>query len=341
VNKKNTLILALEGNDRAISKLCDYFRRVAVAYLRTKAKRNNLLLGYLYKNIDDLALDCIADLFGKEGDCLSQIESYIDKQEVVELKESEVEAKIRRLIFSKVNEGLYRNYSKFDPSLSKIIRNLKRTLDEEKVVGASYNSAQGDIEFDAVESGLPIIPDELLEIRLSPVISEIQNMVDAVEQLKIILNREDAYQSKIPLVAFAVILRKTFAYQLDAEGAKTAKSRIKKEFVVDEIQTFIDKGIEKQKKQLHKTYVETGKIDAKQFEKYLLVVREILSEDLIGQSPREGYFEHFEFYFPEVSYLRYRAEYRKIIEYLTKKVREEVILYLKNEENFSKFTFMK
>ncbi|MEX0721402.1 MAG: hypothetical protein WD059_12090 [Balneolaceae bacterium] len=86
--------------------------------------RNKLLLQYHYKDIDDLALDCIADLFGREGDCLTEIESYFPKEQLSELKESEVAIKLRRLVFSKVNEGLFRNYRSFDPSLSKIIRNI-------------------------------------------------------------------------------------------------------------------------------------------------------------------------------------------------------------------------
>lgn len=329
---KHTLLLAIEGDKRAAKKLCDEFRRIAVAYLRTKASRNNFLLQYLYNDIDDLALDCIADLFGREENCFTQLEAYLSKNEIEGLKKSEVFTKIRRLVFSKVNEGLYRNYQKFDPSLSKIIRNLKRTLEEEKVDGAFYNTGTGEIIFDDQKPYLPDMPDEILEIKLSGCLSEIQNTVDAVKQLRDILVYQEEYSLKVPLVGFAIILRKVFAYRLEMEG-DNPKSPI---FNEEELHVFVERSIEKQKNTLIKTYVHSGKIGKNHFNNYLLAAKDIIKADFIKDSPREGYFEHFEFYFPEVSYRRYREEYRMVLEYLVKKIREQLILEIKNEEKFSK-----
>ncbi|MCP9291478.1 hypothetical protein [Gracilimonas sediminicola] len=336
MNIKDTLISALQGDKHSINRLCDHFRRISVAYLRTKANRNNLLLSHLYKNIDDLALDCIADLFGQEGDCLSQIEGYLDDTEIEKLKESEVATKLRRLIFSKVNEGLYRNYRNFDPSLSKIIRNLKRTLDEGKVEGARYDSNTGDIEFEEKDKPRANMPEEILEIKLSSALSRISNTVDAVQELKNILIEEREYSSKVSLVSFAVILRKSFAYRLEMEE-KDKLGNSMSLYKERELHTFIKNCIATERVQLFQTYVSSGKINEKHFEKYLLVVKDILVADFIKHSPREGYFEHFEFYFPEISYERYRDEYRKIIEYMAKGIRQRLLLVLKNEENFSKF----
>ena len=335
---KDTLILALNGDVRSINRLCDYFRRVSVAYLRTKANRNNLLLNYLYKNIDDLALDCIADLFGQEGSCLSQIEGYLDDIEIEALDESEVVTKLRRLIFSKVNEGLYRNYGNFDPSLSKIIRNLKRTLDEGKVEGANYNSNTGDIEFEEKDKLPAYMSEEILEIKLSSSLSKINNAVDAVQELKSILVEQQEYTSKISLVSFAVILRKSFAYRLEMEEKDKLKQKASY-YKEQELNRFIKNCIAKERNQLLSTYVKSGKVNKKRFEKFLMVVRDILSADFVELSPREGYYEHYEFYFPEVSYERYRAEYRKIIEYMVKGIRQRLLMDLKREENFSKPDF--
>lgn len=328
---KHTLLLAIDGDKRAAKKLCDEFRRIAVAYLRTKASRNNFLLQYLYNDIDDLALDCIADLFGREKTCFTQLEAYLNKNEIEGLKESEVFTKIRRLVFSKVNEGLYRNYQKFDPSLSKIIRNLKRTLEEEKVNGAFYNTDTGEILFDDQKPYLPDMPDEILEIKLSGCLSEIQNTVDAVQQLRDILVHQEEYSSKVPLVGFAVILRKAFAYQLEMEDEKPVSTLFNEE----ELHAFVERSIEKQQKTLLKTYVHSGKIGKNHFNNYLLAAKDIIKADFIKDSPREGYFEHFEFYFPEMSYERYRETYRQILEYLVKKIREQLILEIKKEKIFS------
>ncbi|MEX2411991.1 MAG: hypothetical protein WD607_11620 [Candidatus Paceibacterota bacterium] len=330
---KNTLISVLHGDERAANKLCDQFRCVAVAYLRTKAARNKFLLQHLYNDINDLALDCIAELFGREKNCFTQLEEYLNREDVTALSESELFSKIRRLIFSKVNEGLYRNYKNLDPSLSKIIRNLKRNLDEEKVKGVYFNPGTGFIEVEELKEGLPVMPDELLEIKLSGSLGEISNSVDALDQLKSILQREAEYVSKIHLIAFSILLRKVFAYQLEMEEEKQNTSPAYQD---SELYEFIETGIQKQKSQLIKTYVESGKLSSQIFDAYISVARDILHTDYVKASTNEGYFEHFEFHFPGIHYDRYRENHRKILEYMVKKIRDQLITEIKNEEKFSR-----
>ncbi|SMO50676.1 hypothetical protein [Gracilimonas mengyeensis] len=332
---KNTLVQALEGDERATVRLCNHCRRVAVAYLRTKVKHDDFLLQHLYSSVDDLALDCIADLFGRKGNSLFQIEEYMDRAECSVMTEPEVVSKIRRLIFSKVNEGLFKNYRSFDPSLSKIIRNLKRTLEEGKVEGGVYDSNTGEIEFvDFIRIQKPNITDEILEIRLSGRLSEISNSVEAVYQLKSILEFEVGYSAKLSLVNFAIVLRKSFARRLNIkEDIVYQKSDLR----ADEINEFIEQSIIELKPQLFSTYVDSDKLHPIHFEKYLQAVKDILESDFVKKSPKEGYFEHFEFYFPEVSYGRYREEHRTRLEYLVRKVREFLVSELKREEYFSRF----
>ncbi|HBQ58137.1 MAG TPA: hypothetical protein DD671_00510, partial [Balneolaceae bacterium] len=200
-----TLIQALQGDERATDQLCIQFRYIAVAYLRSKAKSKDFLLDHLYKNIDDLALDCIADLFGRSNQCLQSIEAFLTLDQIKEMSESEVQTKVRQLIFSKVNDGLYQNFQKLDPSLSRIIRNLKRKLDEDKVAGLNYDPRSGEIVISGENHSLPNMPDEILEIKISARFSEIKNSVDAIKALAFIIREAEEYSSKIKLVNFAVL----------------------------------------------------------------------------------------------------------------------------------------
>lgn len=333
---KDTLLRAFEGDRYSINKLCSYFRNVALAYLKTKTKEHRLLLNLLYTDLEDLALDCIADLFQKEGESLPQLEAYFQDHALAQMDEAKLVSEIRRLVFSKVNEGLYRNYKSFDPSLSKIIRNLKRTLEEEKVPGVSYNRSSSQIELDGVNKrNKPVMPEEWLEIKLSAELKHIGNSVEALEQLKYILQRNEQYAASVQLVAFAIILRKSFAYQLEEQEA-TKKSIAEMNFRQEEIKTFIALSIEKLKPQLAKTYVQSGKLTAFTLEKYVKAVSDILVSEFSEKSSREGHFEHVEYHFPEITYRGYRQTHRKFIEYLTQKIRQEFLLTLKKEEYFSK-----
>lgn len=332
---KYTLIKALDGEERAVNRLCNEFRRISVAYLRTKANTNTFLLDHLYKNIDDLALDCIADLFGRQDHCFKGIEDFISREEAEKLSESQIEVKIRQLIFSKVNDGLYRNYKKLDPSLSRIIRNLKRTLDEDKVSRASYDANTGEILTGNVEKKLPNISDEILEIKLSSRYAEINNSVDAVQSLVEILDESEAYAPRFKLINYAVILRKVSAYRLENEEEQDQDHPGKKHDN-ETLKKTLRQCINEEKKHLTKTYVLSDKLSREQLDKYLMAIEDIIIADFICEMPREGYFEHVEFHFPELTYDRYRADHRPIVEYITKKLRGRFLSQIRKQENFSR-----
>lgn len=331
---KDSILDSLNGNERSIKRLYDECHRIAVAYLRTKRSRHDLLLKYLYRDINDLALDCIADLFCQTDCKLEQFETFFDRDILRDQADEEVFIDLRRLLFSKVNEGLFRNFQKFDPSLSRIIRNLKRTLEEEKVCGARYDSKNSSINFGSDKLNLPSIPNEILEIRLSARLSNIQNTVDAVNELKSILSDDDRYALKYNLVGFAVILRKTFAYQMEMEDEQELKSTYNEM----ELNRFLVTSISLLKTQLFKTYVVSKKLSASTFDKYLQTTRSILESEYVKESVIEGYFEHFECHFPEVTYEEYRLDHRKTLEYWVKKVRDRMIYEVKKEENFSRYS---
>ena len=330
---KDTILNGINGDERSIRLLCDECHRIAVAYLGTKRSRHDLLLKYLFTDINDLALDCVADLFQRTDGQLEQFANYFDKDSISDQAEEEVQMDLRRLVFSKVNEGLFRNFQRFDPSLSRIIRNLKRTLEEEKVCGARYDSKKSSIGFEEEEVSLPVMPREILEIRLSARVSEIQNTVDAVEELRSILHEEDRYASKYNLVGFAITLRKVFAYQLEMED----EQELKNTYNEMELNRFLMMSISQLKTQLFKAYVVSKKLSASTFDKYLQTTRCILESEYVKESVHEGYFEHFESFFPEVTYDEYRSDHRKTLEYWVKKVRDRMLIEVKKEENFSRY----
>ena len=334
---KDTLLLALRGDNQSANSLCKHFTNIAVAYLRTKAQKNFLLSNNLYKNIDDMAMDCIAELFGKRGECLYQLEDYFDKTEVEKKSDSELNTMIRRLIFSQVNDGIYRNYRSFDPSLSKIIRNLKRNLDSKNISDARYDSATGNIIFSALdERSKPNMPEEILEIKLSAYIADMSNSIDALEALKTILTGQKEYNNAFNLTNFAVLLRKGFAYQLVVENEQNLrKQQSPKRFNDLELHKFMKAVLDDFHSDFFSTYVESGKLSEKEFDTYLLICRSILETDYIKDLGQDGYYEHFHEYYPEIEYEEYRKNHRSVLEYMMKKIRSSLIDSLRKEENFS------
>src|SRR6056297_2848340 len=95
---KNTILDSLKGDERSIKLLCDECHRIAVAYLRTKRSRHDLLLKYLFTDVSDLALDCVADLFYQTDGQLEQFTNYFDKDSISDQAEEEVQMDLRRLV---------------------------------------------------------------------------------------------------------------------------------------------------------------------------------------------------------------------------------------------------
>ena len=101
---------------------------LATSFLLSKrsAGRLSVLHGL---NHSDLAYDCIADIFQlNEGGTYVQLSAYFAGINLKLASEEETLAHLRRLVFSKVNHGIFRLYSESDPVLAKILRNIKLAI---------------------------------------------------------------------------------------------------------------------------------------------------------------------------------------------------------------------
>ena len=75
---------------------------------------------------DDLAYDCIADLFQRdERGRLLQLQAYFLGVDLDQLSDAEVLIFLRKLVYSRVNQSLFRMYQEADPAFHKILRNIK------------------------------------------------------------------------------------------------------------------------------------------------------------------------------------------------------------------------
>ncbi|MEX0721401.1 MAG: hypothetical protein WD059_12085 [Balneolaceae bacterium] len=206
-------------------------------------------------------------------------------------------------------------------------------MDEQKVEGVFYNSSSGFIEVEAGKMNQPMMSDEILEAKLTCGLSSLKNTVDAIRLLKSILAEELDYAPKTPLVNFAIILRKVFAQQLKMEDKKENFPGFN--YGKQELVNFIEESISKQHENLYNTYVRSGKISSNEYDKFIITTSDVLKSEYIGESEKEGFFEHFQTHFPDIEYDNYRNNHRKILEYVVKNVRVQLISALKREEKFS------
>jgi len=334
------LIQIIQGirveDQQAYERLAYRCKDIALAYLKYKVKTNDAYLSELFPNLEDLAWDCVADLFkqGNEGH-LIVLESYFEHYDLDTVKKSTLQTELRKLVFTAVNDGIFRIYGSYDPSLRKLIRNIKLAANDLAEVEVIKVHGENTIRIVGSENyELPIIPVEILEIRLFHRIQEKMNMPEVLRIVYKFLQSQTTYRAEVPIVQFALSLRKVYTrmneYQSD-EAIYSARN-----FMNGELREIIQAIISRKKEEFHKTYVETGKMTEQLFKVYLKTVEHILHDEYVEDHPEaDSYFEHLSRELPQLPKHEYRSHHRQYLEYLTKKVRDDLLIAMKKQFNVS------
>ncbi len=312
------------------NRLVNLCINIAEAYLRTKYQKNlhlfNTLHGPSSSSIRDAAIDYIAELFERRDNRLVMFEKFIDSFDLLAKSESENFAFIRRLVFSEVNNSLFNQYKVFDPSLSKIIRNIKRGLNSHPKLALDRTNNAIHLK---VKNYIHLeIPNELLSIRLSYKIASINGTYDMLEKLSVVLE-ESAYDS-ISLVSLAIVVREVFINANIKYDKIYSENSAEESLAEKDISRFIKESIQRTKEELYPSYVTKGKISEEYFLKYFRVAEIILNNEYVNDTVR-SYFGNFLLVFEEETKYEYRLKHRKFIEYFVKKSRSELINSIKRE----------
>lgn len=285
-------------------------------------------------SMEDLALDCIADLFQRDdAGRFSQLDVYFNSIRWQDLDEDDLYIALRRLIFSKVNEGLFRRYREADPSLAKIIRNLKNAaksapgLYVERRKQEMWIIAETD---DPEQAHLPAAPFEVLEGHL---VSHLSNAnCDTLRQVTQgfieFVTQHPYYQNAFPLTSFAQVVRSAFV----RIGEVVGDQEDKEVFVSGQVTRAIDVVASAVEADMHASYVGKGKVDGATYASYFFAVRDILAAQFVNDAePVDSYLDALEAYVPNLTPEMYRTHHRHILEYLVKISRTRLFAYLKEE----------
>ncbi len=119
-------IISKNPSPGSINEFIFLCRKIALVHLRRKIASGRLSLDFFRATLDDLALDTVADLFNRdETGKFVQLEAYFEGLSIEESSGEDLLTYTRRLVCSRVNQNLFRLYHENDPSLGKILRNVK------------------------------------------------------------------------------------------------------------------------------------------------------------------------------------------------------------------------
>ncbi|NBC65890.1 MAG: hypothetical protein GVY07_09590 [Bacteroidetes bacterium] len=285
------------------------------------------------ERLEDLAWDFIAELFEKdENGRLVKLQEYFDYMSLDELNHSDLTIELRKLVFTKVEDNIFRAVGEKDPSLRKIIRNLKLAIrDCDCNHRVCYE--QGFIIIDKNDrDNLPVMPSDFMQIRLSSRLEEKMQIPDILAEAIDVLLKQDRYQKKISLVSLASVIRLTFVH-FHETTAEEKQLNADESIITTEFQEFLEESVEDVRISTGYSYVRKGKISHDELDKYIFAAKDIVHDYFNNGKTEPSQFEYLKNYMPDLEYDHFRRNNRQILEYLVKLIRKDLIETFK--ENWS------
>lgn len=324
---------AKDGDLAATKDLIQICSHIAEAYLLTKSSKNQKLLSFINVSMEDLAIDAIADLFESESGHLVKFERWMNKFASMQ-SNSAWFIELRRMVCTQVSDYLFQMYRTMDPSISKIIRNLKRSVNQEmssKLALCDNNTSVCLLSSKNFKTRL--LEQHVLTIHLNPVLRYTTNTPDFLKILYHLLQNFEPESVRISIRDLVYLIIQLQLNLNDIENVSKAEECDPFEKAL--IEEVLNKSISQAKQQFYTTYVSTAKISLEDYELLLKAVKSIIGQEYnLYEEPKLSFQRHFLVLFPHLSDADYTRKYKSIIEYMVKNARSIFLSYIE-EEKFS------
>jgi len=325
---EDALLSCIDGsyNRKELKKVIECCYSIALSYLKMKASSNSL---YLYKDesLEDLAWDFIADLFHKnDTGSFIKLSDYFEVKEIESYGVDELEIELRKLVFTKVDDNIFRHLGEKDPSLKKIIRNIKLAVRNTDCSGkVCYKD--GLILIEPLEDGTkPALPSEFMQMKLCSRLCEKMQIPEVLIEVIDILQCQDEYRKEFPLVSLASIIRESFILIQEEDEIKSSTiPEVHLNVLNGELNNFIEKGLKNVSAIAGSNYIKKGKIDQDDLHLYLETAKDILRDEFGEEGSNISQYDHLKKYLGELEYENFRENHRPKLEYIVKLARNEVV----------------
>ncbi|MEZ4699309.1 MAG: hypothetical protein R2834_03180 [Rhodothermales bacterium] len=322
-------ILQSSHPDRAaVNELVQRCYHFAHAYLKHRLRSGSLQDGAFGLQAEDLAMDCIAELFQRDdAGRFVVLEKYFASMPWRRMSAMDLHITLRRLCFSKVHENLFRSYREEDPNLSKIIRNIKEGVKKDAGLALIRHRENTWVVANGSEPDMkPSAPPEILEVHMMSALRPAGNTYEAVSAFRTFVEAHPHYSNAYPLSAFAQVLRGAFA-RLEAHEFETSESPVYGENDVEEA---IQSATTEVQTSMVSTYVYRGKMSLDLFDTYFRTVKKLLAATFLSDaSPARSQYDALRSYMPDLSREAYQIHHRNVLQYLFKLSRARMIDYLR------------
>ncbi len=262
-------------------------RNIALVFLRKKSGRGRLFLDFSLLNLEDLAWDSVADLFNRdESGALIQIKAYFDGIDLAQSSEEVLLSHLRRLVFSRVNQSIFRIYSEADPGLSKIIRNIKLAIQSlrnfvplERFGEQCLVPALCDPHFH-----LPRMERQDLAVYFGPLLSPADTDPEMLSKVSKALREQADFSRVVHVVALAQLFRTVYE---TPQISQKASNDVEQKLEVEDMENLIANVGESIREEYRGRYVGEKGIAAQYYDSYFSVISQALYRRLIEDDGEE------------------------------------------------------
>ncbi|PAP75946.1 hypothetical protein [Rubrivirga marina] len=315
----------------ATDAFVEHSRQIATAYLLRRTHSGRLRLDQFDLRVEDLALDCFADLFRRDDEGrLVRLRGYAQSIGWESLDDAGLAIAVRRLVFSVVNEGLFRRYRESDPTVGRLIRTLKQHVGEHDRL--SLHRVRGTYLVELLDAtpdqkARPLMPPEVLEAHLHGLLGSSGPMRDVVGELAELFASHPLYAPAVSLPDLALCIRNVLARRGEISGEATADADdVDGRNLTVLVQSYIEHALARVRHDMEGLYVGRRGISPNLYLAYFRAVGDILRDQLTGAgTPDLSFREALNGHIAAVSSKEYRRTHQAVLEYLVNLTRARVL----------------
>jgi hypothetical protein len=317
-----SLILRLAGTPQArtdVAALVTACHRMAVAYLRVKSASGHFSPARFGLRLEDLALDGIADLFARDAEgthpVIRALAARIAPGDPTDVT---VEHELRRFVCSLVNRRIFDLYRQFDPSLARVIRNIKLAAFTHPDIALTEHLGEKVLVprgLDDLAPGLPVIAPELLHAELLVRVSHPRSLGRCLSMLAATLRELGPYRRMLPLTQAALALRAI----LFPGDAPTSGAADPSDLSEAEVRALVDRTLHSLRTGMGSAYLHRGKLTAAELEAHIAAARDVLLREFNEpETDHACFFEFLRRHLPDLDRTGYSERHRSILEYVVR-----------------------
>lgn len=326
-NLRATLLAIFSGQESnaQLNSLVAICHSLACVHLSGKRSAWRMM-GFHGINNSDLAYDCIAELFRRDdAGALIELITYFRAFDVAQADDAELLASLRRLVCAKANSRLYRSLAETDPSLARIIRNIKVSIQSMGHFTETFRFGEPYLVPASVDPlpDLPLPTPEEVEQYVWEVMKFSQHIPDLLARISRILGEQSERSRQISLFVLALSVKKVMESQLPP--AASAQPELSHE----EAMRIVEDACIDARNKFHATYVDTGKLSADVLETYIQAAKAALIRKTIMDDGHDfSLFKSLGQHIPGLDEECYRIEHKSKIEYIARYINQRAAQHM-------------